>query len=419
MRHFLAVAAFALLAVFGTQACADEPSELVRPSDTTSATASASRYASVVPEDPDEIKLPAARPGRPWVGTLDLARVFAAHKRFQHHCDEMRAKVAAAETELKVKRAHLEELSQVAAGTADRDSQKSLNENLSLEQALLKASVETQKAQFIQMEAKIYKESYEEIQRVIALEAKARSMRVVLRVADELEGNDPQSVVKTLNKTVLYQEGIDLTSAVIAAVNGGTLPTIDVGNEPPPVEESLRGSCPVAVLDLARVYAEDAKFKVLNDAMRRDVERAEADMAMRKAELKQGTAKLSQLGKGTEAYLEKEAAIRRAQAVLESSVTQQKRQFIEQEAENYFNVYQRVLDELRRLAERKGFVLVLRISELANPSNDPEQIVKELNQTILYHRGIDVTCDVLEALNAQEASEPLLGIGGKQDSPGS
>jgi len=228
-------------------------------------------------------------------------------------------------------------------------------------------------------------------------------MRLVLRFnAEIVTADDPPAIVKALNEMILHQDGIDLTDAVIATVNGE--PAADVVAPPlppalpaPPADESPDAVFPVATLDLLRAFAEDLDFRQLNDEMKRDVERAETELKTIQEELARESNELGELEKGSEAYIEKDAAIRRRTAVMQSQVEQRKQQFALKEAKNYFQVLEGVRGELRRLADRKGFALVLRTGP------DPEELMAELKRTIVYQRGIDVTNDVIAARNAKHA----------------
>jgi len=402
-RVLASAALWGLFVTWGIQSRAYEPASDDPPPVETAKGESSSTDSAAEPAE-EVVTIP--RPTRPGVGTIDLTRTFARHTRFHLRCAELRAKVAEAEAELKVGNDRLEVMAHELA-TAKPGDQKTLREKISLEQAQLKASVETRKAEFVRVETGIYRDAFADILRVVALHAEARGMRLVLRFdAAKAETVDsPSAIVEAMNQVILHQEGIDLTDAVIATVNGE--PAADVVAPPLPpaplADESPAAVYPVATLDLARVYAEDLAFKQLNDEMKRDVERAEIELKSIREKLVRESDKLGELEKGSEAYVEKDAAIRRGSAVVQSQVDQRKQQFALQEAKNYFHVLQGVRDEMRRLADSKGFTLVLRTSDTSKLSYDPKELAAELNRTIVYQRGIDVTNDVIAARNVKHA----------------
>lgn len=188
--------------------------------------------------------------------------------------------------------------------------------------------------------------------------------------------------------------------AVLAFTDAGRLVWSAGGG---PVEVPRAPAAKIGLLDLARVFANHDEFKKLSDLLRADVAKAEEELKRRKAEVEAQQAKLAKLEKGSDEYVAQEEEITRVQAEIQTKVNVQKADFFKQEAQMYLQVYQQIMVEVGKLSRARGINLVMRFNGDPIDPNDPQGIQKELNKAILYHDGIDITDDVLRAVNAKPA----------------
>ncbi|OYV81630.1 MAG: hypothetical protein B7Z73_17865 [Planctomycetia bacterium 21-64-5] len=156
----------------------------------------------------------------------------------------------------------------------------------------------------------------------------------------------------------------------------------------------------VALLDLAYIFANHVKFKQLTEALRRDVEAAEAELKNNKAAMQKMVDQLDNYNRGTPEYRQLEEDITKRQAEIQVQVNVQKRDFFEQEAKMYYTVYQEIMEQVRYYSDKHGILLVMRFNGDPLDENDPQGIQKELNKAVLYHnKMIDITPYVLDAVN--------------------
>jgi Skp family chaperone for outer membrane proteins len=168
----------------------------------------------------------------------------------------------------------------------------------------------------------------------------------------------------------------------------------DEGTAPPAVQPTR-----VALLDLARVFKNHDRFKQKSAELRSEVEQAERQLKARKAELQAAADSLQALPKESSQAKKLEEQITSDSAELNGSVLRQKKQFIEKEAAIYLECHREVMAEVERYAKERGINLVMRFnSDLFDPA-DPQGIQKELNRTVLYQDGIDITDEILHAVN--------------------
>jgi Skp family chaperone for outer membrane proteins len=156
----------------------------------------------------------------------------------------------------------------------------------------------------------------------------------------------------------------------------------------------------VAILDLTYVFKNHARFQQMSNDMRRDVESAENTLKNERTAYQQLTEKLEQYKRGTAEFKAMEEELAERAAKLNLQVNIQKKNFLEQEAKIYYTVYQEVIDCVKNYADSAGTSLVLRFNGDPIDRSDPQEVLKELNKSVIYYnRAIDITPIILERLN--------------------
>jgi Skp family chaperone for outer membrane proteins len=181
-----------------------------------------------------------------------------------------------------------------------------------------------------------------------------------------------------------------------------------------PVQAQVPGVQPhatVAILDLTYIFKNHARFQAMTDAMRLEVEAAEKNLSVERDGLQNLAKTIEQYKRGTEEYKRIEEELIKRQNDLQLKVNLQKKTFLEQEAKIYYTIYQEVLDHVRYYADQNGISLVMRFNGDPIDRNDPQEVLKELNKSVIYyHRSIDITPIILEKLNP--TGRPPVGPGG-------
>lgn len=156
----------------------------------------------------------------------------------------------------------------------------------------------------------------------------------------------------------------------------------------------------VAIIDLTYIFANHTRFKAMTEDMKQEVEAAEDDLKGQKEFLRKMADRLEEYKRGTQEYKQLEEEFVKKQAELTSQVNIQKNNFLEQEARNYYQVYQEVLEHVKDHADRNGINLVLRFNGDPIDQTDPREVIKELNKSVVYYnRAIDITPVILDEVN--------------------
>lgn len=178
--------------------------------------------------------------------------------------------------------------------------------------------------------------------------------------------------------------------AVLAAVHGAAADAL-----------AQQSGGQVAIVDLTYIFANHIRFKALVEDMRKDVEAAENDLKGAKESIEKLAESLDNYNKASKEFKELEEDLAKRQADLQVQVNIQKRNFMEQEAKIYLQIYREVLDHVKHHAEKYGISLVLRFNGDPIEGDDLQGVMRELNRQVVYHnRAIDITPIVLEACNA-------------------
>ncbi|HEX3655176.1 MAG TPA: OmpH family outer membrane protein [Pirellulales bacterium] len=163
------------------------------------------------------------------------------------------------------------------------------------------------------------------------------------------------------------------------------------------------GTPVVAILDLTYIFKNHTRFQQMSNDMRREVEAAENALKGDREAYQQLTQKLEQYKRGTPEYRALEEELAKKAAELNLQVNIQKKNFLEQEAKIYYTVYQEVIDCVKYYSDTAGVSLVLRFNGDPIDRNDPQEVLKELNKSVIYYnRSIDITPIILEKLNSYQ-----------------
>ena len=182
------------------------------------------------------------QPAPPVIALLDVSHIFKKHARLKAMMDEMKQDVSRAETWVKNENDALtklkERLKDFRPGSPEY---KSLEETVAKRHSELAIKIQQQKREFLQREAKIYYNVYQEIQQEVNYYCAAKGVAVVLRFSREpAEVDRPDSVLAYINKPVVtYAKDLDITDLILSQLNRRP-----VGGNPNPIGSRQRPGVP-------------------------------------------------------------------------------------------------------------------------------------------------------------------------------
>jgi Skp family chaperone for outer membrane proteins len=171
----------------------------------------------------------------------------------------------------------------------------------------------------------------------------------------------------------------------------------------------------VALLDVTHIFRNHARLKAGMDRMKQDVLAAEAS-AQKESEAISGlNARLKTLRQGSQDYKALEAEIARRQTELVLAVQNRKREFVQEEARLYYNVYHEIQQEVDYYCSQTGTSAVLNFSREPVDLDSPDSILACINRPVIAHAAnLDITDLVLSRLNQGSinpaATQPRPGV---------
>lgn len=156
------------------------------------------------------------------IGAIDLDRVFKEYEKVKDQSEKFKAEAMKRQQEL----TRLVEQGKAAAGTLEKLNRNSPDyQKWDNEVTKIKAELEAKRAQFERDFAK--KESdtlaslYTEVSQMVGAVAKQRGLTFVVKVTnDPPQGDDPQTVMAVMAKTIVYNDpSADISSDVIRYLN--------------------------------------------------------------------------------------------------------------------------------------------------------------------------------------------------------
>ena len=175
-----------------------------------------------------------AQAGGTMVVVIDIPLIFKNHERFKAAINDIKKDIddykAWMTDQQKGIRAEAEKLEQFRPGTPEYKTQEEAiarkNVDLQMEGA------KRQKA-FMEAEAKVYYNTYKEIERAVEDFATRNSIQLVLRYSsEEIDATKRESIMQGINRAVVYQNRLDITDLIARRLNEGTPRQADTRSNP-------------------------------------------------------------------------------------------------------------------------------------------------------------------------------------------
>jgi len=168
----------------------------------------------------------AAAADPPAVGIVNLDKLFKTHKPFQDKLTPLKDEAKELDKKLQVRQAEFDkvvaDLGKAAPGSPEFSRLQQTAQKLNTD---LQRFIATERGNLQTKEASLYVTFYKQVDAEIAKLAKAKGLKLVIRDQDASfdEKQQVNDLLKTLNRTVLYQDGLDITDDLLKAL--GSAPT--------------------------------------------------------------------------------------------------------------------------------------------------------------------------------------------------
>lgn len=168
------------------------------------------------------------------IAVVDVSYIFKNHRRHQQMIESMKTEMTTTEAELKSDSERIrqkeEQRNTFQVGSKEY---KDLDEQLAHDVAEFKLKMDRLRKGFMEREATMYYQVYGEVSGVIREYAQRHDIGIVIRYnGDKADPNRREDVLKEINKSVVFQNQIDITPDILALVNrdaGGAAATPQIG----------------------------------------------------------------------------------------------------------------------------------------------------------------------------------------------
>ena len=165
----------------------------------------------------------------------------------------------------------------------------------------------------------------------------------------------------------------------------------------------------IAVIDISRIFKEHPRFIDEMARLKSRVEAEDAKMKARADNLQRMADELKTLKPGSPEYKDKEKAIASDRAQMQIDIQVQRKEFLQQEAKIYKEIYDSVKIQVANYASRAGLAAVIRYTSPPAEA-DPEQpntVLTEIQRDLVWFSpGLDITNHILASLGARANTTP-------------
>ena len=177
---------------------------------------------------------PATQPPRfSRVAVIDISEVFQNHQRFKAMMDEIKKEIDGFELELRATRKEINQkitaLQEFKTGTAPYQQKE---KEIAKLQADLQVAMQLKRKSILAKEAKVYHQAYAEVLAQVSAFSERHNIDLVLRFDSKpIDATKRESVLKGVNRAVVYQRSMDITKFILNELNRG-LPPQKLGTRP-------------------------------------------------------------------------------------------------------------------------------------------------------------------------------------------
>lgn len=154
------------------------------------------------------------------VAVLDVAKVFKEHAQFNASMEAIKKEIEVFEEEFRGKRESLQNQVRALQNLVGQPEFKTEEAALARKEADLQIEANQKRAEILTKEAEIYYSTYNEVVATVARLSGGYGISLVIRYdSGAIDQTDRASVIKGVNRSVVFQRDLDLTALVLQELN--------------------------------------------------------------------------------------------------------------------------------------------------------------------------------------------------------
>lgn len=159
----------------------------------------------------------------------------------------------------------------------------------------------------------------------------------------------------------------------------------------------------VAVLDVFRVFNENAEHSAAMEQIRQSAEAVKTSVESEMAQITSEAQQVMKLEAGSPERNQKEADLEQRQAALRTKARQQEIDLLAREAGVYYQTWNRMQQVIGAVAQHNNISLVLRFDSAAIDPENRGDVIKGVNRAVIYHDRLDMTDLVIQQMGPTTA----------------
>ena len=162
----------------------------------------------------------------------------------------------------------------------------------------------------------------------------------------------------------------------------------------------------VAVVDISYIFENHNRFRLAKEQMKKEIEAADGQVKGDRDKLAQMEEQRNTFNPGSPEYKQLDEELARSLAELNLKMGKLRKDFIEREAKVYYQTYLEVVDAVKYYAQRHDIGMVVRFNGARVDPNRREDVLREINKSVVFQNQVDITPDVLALLNRDATANP-------------
>jgi|TARA_B110000495_G_C22979806_1_gene575852 Skp family chaperone for outer membrane proteins len=163
--------------------------------------------------------------------------------------------------------------------------------------------------------------------------------------------------------------------------------------------QQARTGTTVAVVDIAVVMENNAKFKSMLSSIQSEITQFDGKLEVTRKEVTLLVDELKGYNPGTTAYSQLEERIAKIQSDVQVQMQIKRKNVLQQEAKVFHECYIGVQKTIATFCEQNGISLVLNYDSKAINPQSRESVLKGVNRDIVYQRSLNITKYIVDAVN--------------------
>ena len=160
------------------------------------------------------------------VAVIDINFIFKHHQRFKQAMDDIKKDIEQFEAYLRQEKTNIaKQTEQLKSMPASSEDYRRLESSLANAHTNLQLETGRKRKDILEREAKVYYNAYKEIEERVGHFAHRNGIGLVLRFnSEQMDPTKRESVLQGVNRAVVYQNGLNVTSFILDELNRGTPP---------------------------------------------------------------------------------------------------------------------------------------------------------------------------------------------------